>query len=151
MNPKAAEKSLNSNTRCRFPFTTLQPLSFRNSAAISCSESFVAAMKASPVLWRVLSFHSDAPGIIRPWHSRGKRAQVAQALLPVRFCMTHAQNSRPDDDGEPRTGRSACATKTFSESTFLQDEVESPGPAGTRGANHASRRVNTVGQEFADV
>ncbi len=69
----------------------------------------------------------------------------------MRFCMTQAQNSRPDDHGETRTGRSACATKTLSESTFLQDEVESPGPAGTRGTNHPSRRVNPVGQEFADV
>jgi len=108
-------------------------------------------MEASPVIRRVLSFHSDAPGIIRPRHSLGKRAQVAQALLPVWFCRAHAQNSRPDDDSETRTGRSVCATKTFSESTFLQDEVESPGPAWTRATNHASRRVNPVGQEFADV
>ena len=43
----------------------LQPLSFRNSAAISCSESFVAAMKASRRLSRPLSAQSML----------GKRAQ----------------------------------------------------------------------------
>src|ERR1700722_5240933 len=61
MNPNAAEKSLNSNTRCRFPFTTLHPLSFFNSAAISCSESFAAMMKASRSSHKLLS----SPRIIR--------------------------------------------------------------------------------------
>src|SRR5579872_6073774 len=54
MKPNACVKSLNSNTRCRFPFSTLQPLSFRNSSAICCSESFVAAMKSLPCRPRVI-------------------------------------------------------------------------------------------------
>src|SRR5580700_11950812 len=106
--------------------------------------------KPPPVAGRVFPFRSIPTSIIRRRQRLSKRAQVAQALLPVRFCPTHAQNSRPDDDGETHTGRSACATKTFSESTFPQDEVESPGPAGPRGTNHARRRVSIVGQEFAD-
>src|ERR1700686_3280198 len=40
MNPNACLKSLNSNTRCRFPFTTLQPSSLRSPAAISCFDNF---------------------------------------------------------------------------------------------------------------
>src|ERR1700721_1795135 len=67
MNPKAAEKSLNSNTRCKFPFTTLHPLSFFNSAAISCSESFAAAiMKTS----RLPDKLPSSFGIIRHQNNR---------------------------------------------------------------------------------
>src|ERR1700674_1156434 len=44
MNPNACLKSLNSNTRCRFPFTTLQPSSLRSPAAISCFDSFPLLM-----------------------------------------------------------------------------------------------------------
>src|ERR1700682_5352756 len=40
MNPNASVKSLNSNMRCRFPFTTLQPSSLYNPAAISCFDNF---------------------------------------------------------------------------------------------------------------
>src|ERR1700693_5328717 len=40
MNPNACVKSLNWNMRCRFPLTTLQPLSVRSPAAISCFDNF---------------------------------------------------------------------------------------------------------------
>src|SRR5579872_4946850 len=96
MNPKAAEKSLNSNTRCRFPFTTLQPLSLRNSTAISCSESFVTAM--SDLLFFV---HK---GIIRRGMQAGQ-ACVAQALLPVRFSRPFAFEALP---AVPKPAQEEC-------------------------------------------
>src|ERR1700730_8668594 len=40
MNPNACVKSLNSNMRCRCPFTTLQPSSVHSPAAISCFDNF---------------------------------------------------------------------------------------------------------------
>src|ERR1700682_3515555 len=76
MKPNACVNSLNSNTRCRFPFCTLQPLSFRNSSAICCSESFAVAMSASLAVSRVEMLHSIAPGIIRLRREPGKRACV---------------------------------------------------------------------------
>src|ERR1700688_4144867 len=55
MNPNACLKSLNSNTRCRFPFTTLQPSSLRSPAAISCFDSFPLLM--CPPVPRQLQFN----------------------------------------------------------------------------------------------
>src|ERR1700730_15049665 len=44
MNPNACVKSLNSNVRCRFPFTTLQPLSLLSPTATCCFDSLPLLM-----------------------------------------------------------------------------------------------------------
>src|ERR1700688_4717432 len=96
MNPNAAEKSLNSNTRCRFPFTTLHPLSFFNSAAISFSESFVAAMmktsRSSDELLAQFSRHYPPPDERRASASLDSKWA---GLQPVVFAQAF-KNFKPD-------------------------------------------------------
>src|SRR6266481_2586202 len=55
MLPKAATKSLHTNSRCSLPLTTLHPLDLGSSAVISASESFFAGMAhSSGTGWRSL-------------------------------------------------------------------------------------------------
>src|SRR5882757_1804464 len=91
MKPKACVKSWNSNTRCRFPFTTLQPPRLRRPPLISCSESFVLAMKTSSEVPRPAHYLPTGHGKQEGWiFFRDLRGILLNAL---RDCfIVHARN-----------------------------------------------------------
>src|SRR5215472_18199012 len=127
MNPNAAEKSLNSNTRCRLPFTTRQPFSFRNSTDTSFSVSFVAAMNAStrlaycasvflspalsvpsksgasaPEVSRVYSGHLDVAMALLPERRKGAHVKLRLIrLLAAASLIAFAASARGQSQGDP--------------------------------------------------
>src|ERR1700686_84934 len=104
MKENASEKSLNSNTRCKFPFTTLQPSSLASSAEICCSDSFAVAMKSSRgiphVAARFSKVHEHYPPPARAGQvDRASPRKIALPTIELAVTQQNPARSVPKNTG----------------------------------------------------
>src|SRR5258708_35187938 len=67
-------------------------------------EDFRVCFREGANFWKALLLERHQP------HEFDRVAFVAQTLLVVRFCKSHAKTTRPTYNRKTLTGKSACAT-----------------------------------------